>query len=89
VRSQGWRSGDISWQRVAKPPKLTAVRKAQCHVQNAVSQERPKPSWCNWSSAVVLPGFGARGGMKLTEYFLLDRQPYGVECQSLFGSEVP
>jgi len=29
-----------------------------------------------------------RGGMKQREYFLLDRQPYGVECQSLYGSEV-
>jgi len=29
-----------------------------------------------------------RGGTKLREYFLLDRQPLGVERQSLCGCEV-
>jgi len=36
---------------------------------------------------VASPGFGARGHETKTVIFM-DRQPHGVECQSLCGSEV-
>jgi len=44
-------------------------------------------SWKSITELVASPGFGARGH-ETKRVILLDRQPHGVKCQNLCGSEV-